>query len=150
VRSRRYKYIRNYHPERPYTQFNAYKKLQYPVLTLLQILHQQGRLTPEQGRFMAPTRPPEELYDLEHDPFEVHNLVDDPEYKRALKDHRAKLDEWIKATKDQGETPEDPNIVAYWQDRMAEHFEANMERRGLTADISDEDYLAWWEKELLG
>jgi len=150
VRSRRYKYIRNYHPDRPYTQFNAYKKLQYPVLTLMQVLHQQGRLTPEQARFMAPTRPAEELYDLEHDPFEVHNVADDPEYKRVLKDHRRKLDEWVKATKDQGETPEDPNVVAHWQDHMAEHFEENMKKRGLSPDISDEDYLKWWEKELLG
>ena len=68
VRSKRYKYIRNYYPDRPYTQFNAYKKLQYPVLTLMQVLHKEGKLTPEQAQFMAPTRPKEELYDLQNDP----------------------------------------------------------------------------------
>jgi arylsulfatase A-like enzyme len=149
VRSQRYKYIRNYYPDQPYTQFNAYKKLQYPVLTLMQLLHRQGKLTPEQARFMAPTRPPQELYDLEQDPFELHNLADDPDHKGVLKEHSRKLDEWIKATKDQGKKPEDPNVVAYWQDDMAKSFERKMKQRGLTIDISDEDYLKWWEKKLL-
>jgi len=150
VRSRRYKYIRNYYPNRPYTQFNAYKKLQYPVLTLMQILHRQGRLTPEQSLFMASTRPREELYDLEHDPFEVHNVASDAEYASVLKDHSNKLDEWIKATKDQGETPEAPEVIAYWEDEMVRHFEQQLKQRGLSPAISDEDYLAWWEKKLLG
>ena len=150
VRSTRYKYIRNHYPDRPYTQFNGYKKLQYPVLTLMQILHRQGKLTPEQARFMAPTRPAEEFYDLQQDPFEVQNLVDDPEYKKVLKEHRKKLREWVRATRDQGETPESADVVAYWQDNMTEKFAENMEQRGLSAEISDEDYLAWWEKELLG
>lgn len=150
VRSHRYKYIRNYDPDRPYTQFNGYKKLQYPVLTLMQVLHKQGKLTPEQARFMAPTRPKEELYDLEQDPFEVHNLADDSEHKRVLKEHRAKLDEWIKATNDQGEKPESADVVTYWQENMAKAFEKTMKRRGLSAEISDENYLKWWEKKLLG
>ena len=37
VRTREYKYIRNYYPDRPYTQFNGYKKLQYPALTVMQV-----------------------------------------------------------------------------------------------------------------
>ncbi|HRS11093.1 MAG TPA: sulfatase [Sedimentisphaerales bacterium] len=149
IRSKRYKYIRNFYPERPYTQFNAYKKLQYPVLTLLHVLHKQGRLTPEQARFMTPTRPPEEFYDLENDPFETHNLVDDRAYAKALREHRAKLDEWIRATKDQGQTPEPESVVAYWQKDMAESYERQMRSRELSPDISDEDYLSWWVKKLL-
>ncbi|MBN2128211.1 MAG: hypothetical protein JW741_01900, partial [Sedimentisphaerales bacterium] len=150
VRSARYKYIRNYHPERPYTQFNAYKKLQYPVLTLMQVLNEQGRLTPEQARFMAPTRPKEELYDLQEDPHELRNLVDNPELKKVLDTHRAILDDWTQATGDRGETPEDPQVVAYWRDEMAKYYQERMAERGLSPDISDEDYLKWWEQKLLG
>ncbi len=40
ARSQHYKYIRNLQPERPYMQFNAYKKHQYPAWTLLRVLHQ--------------------------------------------------------------------------------------------------------------
>jgi N-sulfoglucosamine sulfohydrolase len=150
VRSARYKYIRNYYPDRPYTQFNAYKKLQYPVLTLLQVLDKQGKLTPEQARFMAPTRPREELYDLQQDPFELHNLAHDEGHRKVLREHSAKLDEWIKATHDQGETPEPPEVIEYWQQQSAKSFARQMESRGLSADISDEDYLKWWEQKLLG
>ncbi len=149
IRSKRYKYIRNYYPDRPYTQFNAYKKLQYPVLTLLQVLYKQGRLTPVQARFMGPTKPKEEFYDLESDPFETRNLADDPSYSKALKEHRGKLDEWIKATNDQGQTPEPEAVVAYWQKDMADSFARQMKSRGLSPDISDEEYLSWWMKKLL-
>ena len=149
IRSKQYKYIRNYHPERPYTQFNAYKKLQYPVVTLLEVLHKQRQLTPAQARFMSPTRPAEEFYDLEHDPFETRNIADDPACGKALEEHRSKLDEWIKATGDQGRTPEPQEVVAYWQKNMADHYERQMANRGLSPDILDEDYLSWWVRKLL-
>jgi uncharacterized sulfatase len=150
VRSRRYKYIRNYYPDQPYTQFNAYKKLQYPMLTLMQVLHEQGKLTEAQARFMAATRPKEELYDLKLDPCELRNLAEEGRSRRILQEHRAKLDEWIKATGDEGETPEDPQVVAYWQDDMMKSYRQQMTKRGLSPDISDEDYLKWWEQKLLG
>jgi len=150
VRSKRYKYIRNYYPEQPYTQFNAYKKLQYPVLTLMQVLNKEGKLTPEQAQFMAPTRPKEELYDLQKDPHELHNLAEDRKFRGVLREHSRQLDAWIKATGDQGEQPEDAKVVAYWQNDMAESFAKQMKQRGLAPDISDEEYLKWWEKKLLG
>jgi len=150
VRSKRYKYIRNYYPDRPYTQFNAYKKLQYPVLTLMQVLSAQGKLTPEQARFMAATRPKEELYDLQNDPYEMTNLAEQAKLRGVLREHRKVLDEWIKATGDRGETPEDPKIVAYWQDDMMKSYKQGMEKRGLSSEMSDEEYLKWWEQKLLG
>ena len=150
VRSKRYKYIRNYYPDRPYTQFNAYKKLQYPMLTLTQVLHKQGKLTPEQAQFLAPTRPEEELYDLQSDPHELHNLAQERKLRNVLREHSRKLDEWIKATEDRGEKPEDPKVVAYWQENMMESYRQQMTQRGLSPDVSDEEYLKWWEKRLLG
>jgi len=150
VRSKQYKYIRNYYPDRPYTQFNAYKKFQYPVLTLMQVLNKEGKLTPEQAQFMALTRPQEELYDLKADPYELHNLAGEPQYKKILKEHSKKLDEWVKATVDRGEKAENPEIIAYWQEEMAQSYIQQMEERGLSPRVSDEDYLKWWEKRLLG
>jgi len=150
VRSQNYKYIRNYYPDQPYTQFNAYKKLQYPALTVMQVLHKQGRLTADQAKFMAASRPKEELYDLQNDPHELRNLAEDHQFQGILREHRRKLDEWIKATVDQGQTPEDPEALAYWQDDMMTSYKQQMEQRGLSPDISDEDYLKWWEQRLLG
>ncbi|MBP7051890.1 MAG: sulfatase [Phycisphaerae bacterium] len=149
VRSKPYKYIRNYYPDRPYTQFNAYKKLQYPVLTLMQVLYKEGKLTPDQAKFMGPRRP-EELYDLQEDPHELRNLAENTQYAKVLREHRRKLDEWIKVTGDQGETPEDPKVVEREQNQMAKNFVESMEKRDLSPTISDEGYLKWWEQKLLG
>lgn len=45
-------------------------------------------------------RAPEELYDLQNDPNEVHNLVQDPEYARVLDTLRTKLEGWQRRTED--------------------------------------------------
>lgn len=107
VRTRRYKYIRNFHPDRPYTQRNAYKERQYPALAILKQLHAEGKLTPAQELFMAPQRPLEELYDLAADPHEVHNLAGFPKYQRTLKRLRGILERWMAETGDMGAIPEE-------------------------------------------
>jgi len=106
VRTRRFKYIRNFMPERPYTQKNAYKERSYPMLNLMKELHAQGKLTPAQALFMAPRRPDEELYHLPSDPYEINNLAASPNHHETLKEMRAILDKWIKDTGDQGRFPE--------------------------------------------
>ncbi|MAF13074.1 arylsulfatase [Candidatus Poribacteria bacterium] len=146
VRTHRHKYIRNYHPDRPHLQFNAYKKLQYPVLALMESLHARGELTSEQARFMAETRPAEELYDLDADPHELHNLAESAEHAPVLEDLRRRLERWIDETGDNGETPENPAIAAYWDDHMAANFAQAMGERGLATDIAPDDYLRWWEE----
>lgn len=147
VRTRRYKYIRNFFPDRPYTQYNAYKRGQYPVLTLMEVLDKRGELKPEQARFMAPTRPEEELYDLQRDPHELRNLVDDPKLQETLNELRAELDRWITQTGDQGEIPEGKETIAYWTEVSKQY--SLLQERGLPEDVSPEEYLKWWEKKML-
>ncbi|KAJ5740299.1 hypothetical protein N7493_000171 [Penicillium malachiteum] len=45
-------------------------------------------------------RAPEELYDLENDPNEVHNLVKDPEHAEVLEKLRSRLEKWQRRTED--------------------------------------------------
>jgi len=45
-------------------------------------------------------RPAEELFDLEADPHEVHNLADDPSHQGMLRDFRDRLEDWQRATND--------------------------------------------------
>jgi len=123
VRSKRYKYIRNFMPERPYMQLNRYKETSYPTWRLLQRLHKLGELTPAQQLFLAKQRPEEELYDLENDPDEVNNLAASPEHAEILTRMASVLTLWIEHTGDQGETPEDPAIAEYWDARMIEAYE---------------------------
>ncbi len=149
IRTQRYKLIRNYHPELPYMQFNGYKKLQYPLWTLIRILAEKGKLSDAQQHFLQETRPAEELYDLRTDPHEINNLADDKQYDAVQNDLREKLDVWIDSTGDMGETPESDEVITYWDENMAEKFKESMEKRSLSPDISDADYLEWWEDKLL-
>ncbi|KAL2434633.1 N-sulfoglucosamine sulfohydrolase [Exophiala dermatitidis] len=45
-------------------------------------------------------RPPEELYDLENDPDEIHNLASDESYRTLLLEFRARLEQWQRDTGD--------------------------------------------------
>jgi len=118
VRTRRHKYIRNFMPQRPYTQLNRYKERAYPMLPLMRKLHAEGKLTPAQQLFMADRRPDEELYDIQADPWEVHNLATSPAHQQTLEQMRERLDAWIKTTDDKGETPEDPAVQKHYEERM--------------------------------
>jgi hypothetical protein len=108
VRTTQYKYIRNYYPERAYTQQNIYKDTSYPPLRVMRDLKAAGKLKPAEMLFMADTRPPEELYDLESDPHEIRNLAGTEEHKATLAELGRILDKWITETGDKGEVPENP------------------------------------------
>ena len=147
VRTQDFKYIHNFYPERPYTQFNAYKKHSYPVLTLMQVMQKNGELTPEQAHFMADDRPVEELYRLDSDPYEVNNLADDPQYQEKLNEFRKVLDEWL-AVVDTATYPEDSAEIIYAEQRMQDYFTRTMKQKGLEPDITDEDFLVYWQQYL--
>jgi arylsulfatase A-like enzyme len=114
VRDARYRYIRNFTPDRPFLQTNDYKERSYPVWNLLKQLDAEGKLTPTQKVLTAPTMPEEELYDLATDPHEIHNLAtsDAPEHRSALERLRAELTRWIEETDDQGRFPEPAAVAA--------------------------------------
>ena len=107
VRDRRYKYIRNFRPELPYAQQVAYGELM-PTMQAWRRLNAAGELTGPQRLFFSPTKPPEELYDIEADPHEVNNLAasKSPEHQKALTQLRAALDRWADETNDLGAVPE--------------------------------------------
>jgi arylsulfatase A-like enzyme len=105
ARDARYRYIRNFTPDRPFLLANRYKETCYPAWNLLKQLDAEGKLTtPAQKLLTAPTMPAEELYDTAKDPHETVNLAtsDKPEHHAALAKFRAALDEWITTTKDGG------------------------------------------------
>jgi len=106
VRTARHKYIRNGLPGRPMLQPNRYKDAK-PILIRLRELHASGGLDELQERILfAPTRPKEELYDLQADPHELRNLADDPAHRATLEALRKRLDDWTAETGDQGARPE--------------------------------------------
>jgi N-sulfoglucosamine sulfohydrolase len=113
VRDARYRYIRNFTPDRPFLQANEYKEQSYPVWNLLKELDARGELTTTQKALTAPTMPPEELYDLDADPHEIRNLATsgDPEARSALERLRGVLGRWIETTDDKGRVFEPAEIA---------------------------------------
>jgi len=119
VRSKRFRYIRNYHTDRAYMQPN-YRDA-WDITKLMRRLHAEGKLDKIQDRFWSDGRPGEELYDLENDPHEIDNLADQSQFAEELKRHRNILDRWIHETGDKGQYPEDaPNLkfmFDWWGDK---------------------------------
>ena len=110
VRDRRYRYIRNYEPFRPYDQViqTAEKS---PVMREIRRLDAAGGLSAAVARLVAPSKPAEELYDLEADPHELHNLAEQSELRPVLERLSAVLDRWMAGTRDLGLIPE-PQLEA--------------------------------------
>lgn len=127
VRDARFKLVRNYEPQRPYLQRMAYAEVTNPSYNRMRQLFAEGKLTADQAKFMAAKRPAEELYDLQNDPFELNNLVDDPAQGTTLGRLRQQLDAWISDTHDQGAIPEDPQTVA---EELKRNAQAEQKLRG--------------------
>ncbi|MEA3479490.1 MAG: sulfatase [Bacteroidota bacterium] len=105
VRSKQFKYIRNYMPERGYYE-KRWAVENNPTLDVGKELHLKGKLTPEQELHMADTKPEEELYDLKNDPHEFQNLVENSNFQTTLETMRKLMDEWIDDTGDCGQFQE--------------------------------------------
>ncbi len=107
VRTKEFKYIRNYFPCTPYMQRNDYKEKNYPTWNLVKDLGRKGKLNREQSLFAALEKPIEELYDVAADPDEVHNLAADPKHAKTLADLRTRVDGFV-AENDKQVKFEDP------------------------------------------
>jgi arylsulfatase A-like enzyme len=112
VRSRRYKYIKNFNPKTSNAMPVAYRE-QMPMMQNLRLIHAQGKLDTVQALWFQTPKPDEELYDLENDPHELRNLAGNIELQDTLRHLRSVLTDWIIETKDLGEYPE-KELVAEW------------------------------------
>ena len=123
VRDARYHYLRNYMPEQGFASLNRYKEKCCLVKPLMRKLLAQGKLTGAAADLMKPL-PPEQLFDTEADPYEIHNLVEsaEPEHREALVRLRAALDTWLVETGDLGQWPEPPEVVAPFEKEMHDWF----------------------------
>ena len=98
VRSKRFKYIRNYFPMEPFCiPADAAASITFQEM---RALRDAGKLTAEQMLMFRWPRPAEELYDLENDSDEFRNLADEPAYQTVLGQLRRQLDKWIAQTND--------------------------------------------------
>lgn len=105
VRDKKYKYIRNYMPEKPYSQDINYMN-EMPTMKEWRRLNAEGKLVGPQTIFFQPTKPIEELYDTDADPHEIRNLAQDPAHQETLARLRTVHEQWQRDTNDLGLVPE--------------------------------------------
>lgn len=93
VRDTRYRYIRNYLPEKSNYMPVQYR-MQMPMMQRMLELYENGNLNEVQTIWFKAPRETEEFYDVENDPDEINNLIYDPSCKTEINRLRRKYNKW--------------------------------------------------------
>jgi len=112
VRDRRFKYIRNDHPEEPGARRIAFRE-NLDLMEELWSLWGSGSLDSAAARWFEP-RSREELYDSWNDPHELENLAQHPDHAATLDRLGKALDAWLAGTEDRGAIPETELAELFW------------------------------------
>ncbi len=104
VRDKKFKYIRNYKPEQGYYLPVEYRE-KIPAMQDLLRLRDEGELNEVQMQWFRTSKPKDELFDCDADPFELNNLAEDPKYKEKLSELKHEMDRWLETIND------DPNML---------------------------------------
>ena len=100
----RYKYIRNYEPDRRANQLLSYPRGQAAQLEHFRAYQKEETNAAQSAVFNH--HQPEEFYDTQSDPHEVNNLIKSKDQQDLITTFRQALDEQLLATHDLGFIPE--------------------------------------------
>ena len=134
LRKGRYRYVRNYQPFNPDGLQNNYR---YRMLAYQEWreLYDAGKLNAEQQLFFE-TRPAEQLFDVEADPHEVHNIAGDPQHAAILAVMRARMRQIVQFLPDLSFYPE-PFMVERALDDGAAFGQKHQVDIAMLADIAN-------------
>lgn len=113
VRNKEYLYIHNYYPNEPFNIWIPYLN-RMPIMQEVMRLDSEGKLNANQKKWMADNRPPEELYDVKTDPFQLNNLAGNSKYKNVLDEMRNQQKRWREESNDMGLLNESEMIEHMW------------------------------------
>lgn len=109
----RYKYMRNFKPQSPYYLPLRYRE-QMPMMQELLRLRDSGELNDFQMQWFRTSKDEEELFDVQVDPHELHNIAADPDYATKLAELRSEMDRWMSVIEDKGLLSEAAYIESVW------------------------------------
>ncbi len=147
VRSKHFKYIRNYESYKPYTQYmNTPEKGE--IMQQIRKAKREASM-PEAGlHIVAQTKPDEELYNLKNDPYELRNLSYDPGYQYVITEMRAAHARWSDNTKDSGLIPE--TIMRAWEKQSGKTIYEILREENVPIDAIRNAALETDAKKLVG
>jgi len=113
VHDGRFQYVYNFFPGLSRYMDLAYRKQQPSMREILR-LKDEGKLTATQARWFEPKGSVEEFYDVKNDPYQLHDLSDDPKYQTELERFRKVFREHQQKIPDMGSVPERKMIADMW------------------------------------
>lgn len=113
VISKDFVYVKNYHTALPAYKDVAYRK-NMDLTNELLAMRDKGELNEEQSYWFRTTKTKEEFYIRADDPYSLHNLIDDPKYKKQIAEMRKAAKKWQKEVKDVGHIPEKKYLENMW------------------------------------
>jgi uncharacterized sulfatase len=128
--------------------WSSYKEATYPGMPLLRVLEAAGRLDAFQSGWLAPNRPPVELYFLKNDPQGVHDVAKDPRYSGTLATLQRQLEDWITSSNDRGASGDpatEPPLDQIQRQKRSDYQRA-WKSRIQKPEPTDAERLAWWMK----
>jgi len=134
LRKGRFEYMRSYQPFNIDGLYNFYR---YKMLAYQEWreLYDAGELNEAQRLFFEP-RPAESLYDMEADPFQIHNLAGDPDYENVLVQMRTLMQQRVKSMPDLSFIPE-PVFLAEGKENPVEYGQKHKQEISKLVDIAD-------------
>lgn len=139
-------FVRNFFPQQSRLNWSSYKEVSYPGMALLRVLQEKDQLTPFQLRWLNPTRPEFELYDLQKDPLGIHDqAVQQAALTQSL---NQVLEGWIQSSGDRGALPAvatEPPLEEIQKDKRAD-YQRTWKKRLDQSEPTDQERLTWWEK----
>jgi len=111
VRDNRFKYIRSWSPEQTEGSHLAFRD-NLEIMKELWFLKKEDKLNSNQLKWFE-TPGKERLFDIQNDPYELHNLSKDTTYTVVLNRMRTEMDNWLKSIEDWSEVSEDEMVEKF-------------------------------------
>ncbi|WP_111707609.1 sulfatase-like hydrolase/transferase [Lutibacter citreus] len=101
----RYQYNRNFMHNKARMPWCEYSE-PTPIRIELRKLDRADKLNEQTGWLMQKSKPIEEFYDIQNDPYQMKNLVNDPQYHKKMEEMKSILFDWMIANRDLSLIPE--------------------------------------------
>ncbi len=117
VRNERFKYMRNFNPQKGYYLPLSFRE-QMALMQEMLLMRDAGNLDEIESLWFRSSKPEEELFDCINDPEELYNLAGDPQYADILSELRAECNRWMEDVDDKGFLDEHEMVKQFWPGRI--------------------------------